>query len=141
MLDPKKTELMSRAAVYEQGHFAEKLKLRTYYENKKKIFMTGTGLIAAFSYAAILSIVCLFIYDKVNISALSTLSIILLITAVVCLGVLFVVIYMYLIKRFVSVKYRNVRSSLVRYDLIKKKMLAADGEDIQKTGIQESAKE
>ena len=121
MLNPKKVEMSSRLAAYEHGKGQAALLLRKDYEGKgirrhwlKNILcgMFGFLCIAALLYFT-------FGYRLIDFSENFVLSGLIVILTVL-VGIVFTAIYSSLVFRFGEKRYKNIRSSLVRYDIIKK---------------------
>lgn len=127
MLNTQKVELNTRLLVYEQGKGREALKLRSDNE--------GKGIVRSRMTTVICGIICylciLVLAYAAGIGSLISFSDRLLLTvgiilAAAIIGILFVWAYVKIITRADRKSYRNIRSSLSKYDVLKKNTQIAD---------------
>lgn len=113
---------MSRTALYEEGSTGDNIRLRSYCGPESRRFSVRTAFTGVFIY--LLAAAVVFIAAEADLSLLKDRPILitLLTAAAVLVGALFTFLYVKAVKKVISSRYRNVRSSMVGYDLQKKKL-------------------
>ena len=129
MINAKKVTLMTRQALYEQGDASEHLKIRAYQENsrsRRRMNMENafTGTMIYIAFAGIMYLVVG--HETIDFSAHFAGSLC-QVGAAAALGVFFVGFFTRMLRRLNEKRYKDVRSSLVRYDLTKTELKVIDG--------------
>ena len=122
MINQKKTELMAKTAVYEQGEGYDALRFRSHCENRKIRSALSLIALGAIIYLLILFVIYIAAGEGVIDFAGAPGRSIACVVAAVVVGVVFILIYTRIMSRLIRLKYRDLRSSMVRYDLQKSKL-------------------
>lgn len=123
MLNPEKVELMSRIKVAEQGRKKSALLNKSYFEGKSSVRILTSTLFGICAYVLLLVLAyLLFGRNILDFTQRTALSVILLVVAA-AVGACFVIVYVKVIKIILYRRYRDTRSALVKYDILKRNQL------------------
>ena len=124
MINQEKVKLMTEAAVFEQGAESGNLRLKLSFESKKdrRIFKLRNLFLGGSVYLMIMMIVYLLWGHGLLDFRVMTPALVAILAAAVIVGAGFTVLYCLTAERISRRKYRNIRSSTVKYDLIKEKL-------------------
>ena len=122
MINQEKVKLNTVIKVYENGKGNEPLKLRNGYDIKGTRMSTVTnGVCGAFAYLFIMALVYAGTgYRVINFNTSLFVSVMIIVSAVI-VGIVFVIFYCSLAGELMKRKYNDVRNSLGRYNLTKRK--------------------
>lgn len=122
MINTEKTKLMAEAALYENGSRGDQLKLKKYFEEKPGRLKLKNLIAGAASYLLILYVVLLLTGREIIDFRTAPVTSAIIIASAAAAGALFTFAYARITDRILKKRYRNIRSSFVRYDLLKGKI-------------------
>lgn len=122
MINAEKVKLMTQTALYEEGRKGENITLRSYCEKDARRFKAHSIAAGVITFLLIAFVV--FLIAGADISAMEgkPFLIAFIIVAAVILGTVFTILYAGILRKVVTSRYRNVRSSMVSYDLRRRKL-------------------
>ena len=122
MINTEKVKLMAQTVLYEESRKGENITLRSYCEEGARRFKAHSIVAGVITYLLIAFVV--FLIAGADISAMEgkPFLIAFVAAAAVILGTAFTIIYSGILRKVVASRYRNVRSSMVSYDLCRRKL-------------------
>ena len=113
---------MAETALYEESSRGESIRLRSNCEDGARRFKVQSILAGAAAYL-LTAFVAVLLAD-IDISAIqeNPVTAAVIAAAVLAVGVVFTIVYVRVVKKVIASRYRNVRSSMVRYDLQRRKL-------------------
>ncbi len=134
MINTDKVKLMAQTVLYEESRRGENITLRSYCEKDARRFKAHSIIAGVLTYLLIAFVV--FLIAGADISAMEgkPFLIAFVIAAAVILGTVFTILYAGIVRKVVASRYRNVRSSMVSYDLQRRKLRQMMQEGKTETG-------
>lgn len=134
MINAEKVKLMAQTVLYEEGRRGENIALRSYCEKDARRFKAYSIIAGVVTYLLIALVVFLTAGADISVMEGKPFLIAFVIAATVILGAVFTILYAGIVRKVVASRYRNVRSSMVSYDLRRRKLRQMMQEGKTETG-------
>lgn len=122
MIKAEKVKLMAQTVLYEKGQKGENITLRSYCEKDAGRFKAYSIFAGVITYLLIAFVVFLIAGADISVMEGKPFLIAFAIAAAVISGTVFTILYAGILRKVVASRYRNVRSSMVSYDLRRRKL-------------------